>query len=54
MSEGSFLCLSGDIWKPATVLIEKKSDSIGGSFKPDQIRRVAKAEAEAEANVLKA
>ena len=33
--------------KPATVLIEKISDAVGGVFKPFQIRRVAKAEAEA-------
>jgi hypothetical protein len=34
--------------KPATVLIEKISDAVGGIFKPYQIIRVAKAEAEAE------
>lgn len=34
--------------KPATVLIEKISDAIGGIFKPSQIRRVAQAEADAE------
>jgi hypothetical protein len=33
--------------KPATTLIEKVSDAIGGVFKPHQIVRVAKAEAEA-------
>lgn len=38
----------GDLSKPATVLIEKISDAIGGIFKPYQIRRIAKAEAEAE------
>jgi len=38
----------GDLAKPATVLIEKISDAIGGCFKPYQIRRVAQAEAEAE------
>jgi hypothetical protein len=37
-----------DLTKAATVLIEKISDAIGGYFKPFQIRRVAKAEAEAE------
>lgn len=37
----------GDITKPATVLIEKISDALGGVFKPYQIIRVAKAEAEA-------
>lgn len=38
----------GDISKPATVLIEKISDAVGGYFKPYQIKRVAKAEAEVE------
>ena len=33
--------------EPAKVLIEKCSDAIGGIFKPSQIIRVAKAEAEA-------
>lgn len=37
----------GDLTKPATVLIEKISDAVGGVFKPYQIVRVAKAEAEA-------
>ena len=34
----------GDLSKPATVLIEKISDAIGGIFKPYQIKRIAKAE----------
>jgi hypothetical protein len=38
----------GELSKPATVLIEKISDAIGGIFKPYQIVRVAKAEEEAE------
>lgn len=38
----------GDLTKPATVLIEKISDAVGGVFKPYQIVRVAKAEVEAE------
>lgn len=38
----------GDISKPATVLIEKISEAIGGYFRPYQIKRVATAEAEAE------
>jgi hypothetical protein len=38
----------GDLTKPATVLIEKISDAVGGIFKPHQIVRVAKAEAAAE------
>ena len=37
----------GELSKPATVLIEKISDAIGGVFKPYQIKRIAKAEAEA-------
>jgi hypothetical protein len=38
----------GDLTKPATVLIEKISDAAGGIFKPFQVVRVARAEAEAE------
>lgn len=38
----------GDLSKPATVLIEKILDAVGGVFKPYEIRRVAKAEAEAK------
>lgn len=38
----------GELSRPATVLIEKISDAVGGIFKPYQIVRVAKAEAEAD------
>lgn len=38
----------GELSKPATVLIERVSDAVGGICKPWQIKRVAKAEAEAE------
>lgn len=38
----------GDLTKPATVLIERISDAVGGLFRPYQLVRVAKAEAEAE------
>src|SRR5712692_371705 len=38
----------GELSKPATVLVEKISEAVGGIFKPYQIVRVAKAEAEAE------
>lgn len=38
----------GDLSKPATVLIERVSDAIGGIAKPWQTKRVASAEAEAE------
>ena len=37
----------GELTKPATVLIEKISDAIGGIFRPHQIRRIAEAEAHA-------
>jgi hypothetical protein len=47
MSENPLAKL-GDLTKPATVLVEKISDAVGGIFKPYQIVRVAKAEAEAE------
>lgn len=50
MTEGASISITllGDLSKPATVLIEKISDAIGGIAKPAQIRRVAKAEANAE------
>ena len=47
MSNNSLINL-GDLSKTATVLVEKISDAVGGLFKPHQIVRVAKAEAEAE------
>ena len=46
MSEPSQLAALGDVSKPASKLIEKVSDAIGGIFKPYQIRRGARAEAE--------
>lgn len=48
MSEGGPLINLGDLSKPATVLIEKISDAVGGIAKPWQIKRVASAEAEAD------
>ncbi|MCH7870731.1 MAG: DUF2806 domain-containing protein [Planctomycetes bacterium] len=48
MPEGSSLINFGDLGKPATALIEKVSEALGGAFKPFQIKRVAKAEAKAE------
>jgi hypothetical protein len=44
MNGKSLIDLS-ELSKPATVLIEKVSDAVGGIFKPYQIVRVAKAEA---------
>lgn len=38
----------GNLTKPATLLIEKISNLVGGIFKPYQLKRVAKAEAEVE------
>lgn len=48
MTDNTSLINIGELSKPATVLIEKVSNAIGGIFKPWQIRRVAQAEAEAE------
>ncbi len=48
MSNGNSIINFGDVSKPATVLIEKISDAIGGYFKPYQIRQVALAEADSE------
>lgn len=47
MNDENSIAKLGDLTKPATVLIEKISDAVGGVFKPYQIVRVAKAEAEA-------
>lgn len=47
MSDDNPIAKLGELSKPATVLIEKISDAVGGIFKPYQIVRVAKAEAEA-------
>jgi hypothetical protein len=44
----------GELSKPATVLIERVCDAIGGIFRPWQTRRIARAEADAyEIKVLK-
>jgi len=48
MSNENPLANIGELSRPATVLIEKISDAVGGVFKPYQIVRVARAEAEAE------
>lgn len=47
MGEGSIINF-GELSKPATVLIEKISDAVGGVFRPWQIKRVAAAKADAE------
>lgn len=47
MGEGITLVNLGELSKPATVLIEKISEGVGGWFLPYQIRRVAKADADA-------
>lgn len=46
---GKSLISLGDWSKPANTLVEKISDAIGGLYKPFQIRRVAQAEADADA-----
>jgi hypothetical protein len=48
MPEGASVVNLGDLTKPATILIEKVSDAVGGIFRPSQIRRVAQAEADAD------
>lgn len=45
---GDSLINLGDLSKPATVLVEKVSEAVGGICRPWQIKRVARAEAEAE------
>jgi hypothetical protein len=48
LNDSGSLAPLGDLSKPANTLIEKISDAIGGIFKPSQIRRVARAEADAD------
>lgn len=48
MEESKAIINLGELSKPATVLIEKISEAVGGIFRPYQIRRVADAEADAE------
>ena len=48
MDENTSLINIGELSKPATTLVEKISEAVGGIFKPYQIIRVAKAEAQAE------
>src|SRR2546421_4909743 len=48
MDEHTSLINIGELSKPATVVVEKIPDAVGGIFKPYQIVRVAKAEAEAD------
>jgi hypothetical protein len=47
-SAGKSLINLGDLSKPATTLIEKVSDAVGGIAKPWQIVRIAKAKAEVD------
>lgn len=47
MSDSSLIDL-GELSKPATVLVERVSDAVGGIFKPWQTVRVAEAEAKAQ------
>src|SRR2546423_7149670 len=48
MNNGVSVVNLGELSKPATVLIEKISEAVGGLCKPWQIRRVAHAEVDAE------
>jgi hypothetical protein len=48
MTGGGSIINLGELSKPLTVLIEKISDATGGLFRPFQIRRVARAEADAD------
>ena len=48
MGDGTSLINIGELSKPAVVLVEKISDAVGVLWHPRQIKRMAKAEAEAE------
>ncbi|HEY6120066.1 MAG TPA: hypothetical protein VIV66_08915 [Pyrinomonadaceae bacterium] len=52
MDENTSLINIGELSRPATMLVEKTSDAVSGIFKPYQIVRVAKAEAQAEREFL--
>lgn len=45
---GSSIVNLGDLTKPASVLVEKISEAVGGVFKPYQMIRIAKAQAEVD------
>ena len=49
MAENPLISL-GQLTKPINTLVERSSDAVGGLFRPWQISRVARAEAEAEIN----
>ncbi|HDS0929690.1 DUF2806 domain-containing protein [Pseudomonas asiatica] len=48
MADGNSIINLGDISKPATVLIEKISSAVGIVFEPHRVKRMARAEAEAD------
>lgn len=48
MADGNSLVNLGDLSKPATVLIEKVSSAVGIIYEPYHVKRMARAEAEAE------
>jgi roadblock/LC7 domain-containing protein len=48
VADGNSLINLGDISKPATVLIEKVCAAVGVVFEPHRVKRMARAEAEAE------
>ena len=48
MAEFSLIKIDGELAKPATVLIEKISGALGIIYEPTQIKRKAKADAEAD------
>src|SRR5437879_4486635 len=52
MDENTSLINIGELSRPATVLVEKISDAVGGIFKPYQIVRVAKDESYSEPLLL--
>jgi hypothetical protein len=47
MSDTDSLINVGELAKPATVLVEKIAEAVGEVFRPTQIRRIARAEADA-------
>lgn len=54
MDNKTDITVAGDWSKPAQVLIEKVSEAVGGGFRPWQLKRVAKAQAEVAITVAKA
>ena len=48
MADGGALINLGELSKPATILVEKVCNAVGIIYEPTRVKRMARAEAEAE------